>query len=333
MRAPRRHPARRRVRAVHSLALAGLLLASLAVASMTRSVDSAAPIAPPGRPSDGAPAQPILGPLRVATLNVAHGRRDAFNQLLLGRATFERNLDAIARLLRETKADVVALQEADGPSRWSGGFDHVARLAEEAGYPWHARASHATSWWFDYGTALLARAPLLGARSHAFRPTPPSLTKGFLLAQVAWQPVPADPAVRLVDLLSVHLDFSRRGVRSRQVAEIAEVLAGRVNPTIVLGDFNSDATGADSAVGQLATRCGLHAFRPEAVDLGTFRSSGRRLDWVLLSDELEFTTYRVVRRLVSDHDAVVAEIGLRGSGNEVATHPSAGAPRSPRRSP
>ncbi|QQR75252.1 MAG: hypothetical protein IPJ17_06655 [Holophagales bacterium] len=118
MRAPRRHPSRHRVRTVHPLALAGLLLTSL---------------------------------------NVAHARRVAFDQPLLGRATFERNLDSIARLPCATKADIVALREADGPSRWSGGFDHVARLAEDAGYPWHARASHATSWRFDGGTALLAR--------------------------------------------------------------------------------------------------------------------------------------------------------------------------------
>ena len=103
----------------------------------------------------------VAGPLRVATLNLAHGRKDSLNQLLVSRNGVEENLAETAELLSKVGADVVALQEADGPSRWSGGFDHVERLAHEAGYPWYFRSSHARTWLFDYGTALLSRLPPL----------------------------------------------------------------------------------------------------------------------------------------------------------------------------
>ena len=35
------------------------------------------------------------------------------------------------------------------------------------------------------------------------------------------------------------------------------------------------------------------------------------IDWVLLSDGLEFSSHRVVGDIVSDHRAVVADIALR----------------------
>ncbi|HXT52108.1 MAG TPA: hypothetical protein VN811_13770, partial [Thermoanaerobaculia bacterium] len=49
--------------------------------------------------------------LRLLTLNVAHGRKLATHQALLSPTTVRRNVEEIASLLRESRADVVALQE------------------------------------------------------------------------------------------------------------------------------------------------------------------------------------------------------------------------------
>jgi endonuclease/exonuclease/phosphatase family metal-dependent hydrolase len=303
------------------------LLLLLAIAPLT---DVAAETE--GRASDatgtGLPAtqeHAVLGSLRVLTLNVAHGRKDALNQMLLGREAIERNLAEVAALLRDAGADVVALQEADGPSRWSGGFDHVALLAGQADYPWQSRASHAKTWLFDYGTALLSRVPFIDSRDHAFRPSPPSMTKGLTLGQIAWRPDgEVDPIY--VDVVSVHLDFSRVGVRKQQVAEMAAVLSARTGPMIVLGDLNSDWSDNDSVVTELAQSCGMQVYQPLAKDMGTYPSSGRRLDWVLITDDLEFLRHEVLPHMVSDHHAVVADIGLKTTSTSAPT----GAQRSPR---
>jgi hypothetical protein len=77
--------------------------------------------------------------LIVASLNLAHGRGDSVNQLFVSTPTIRANLGRIAKLLRRERPDLVALQEADGPSRWSGGVDHVAYLAEQAAYPAQVR--------------------------------------------------------------------------------------------------------------------------------------------------------------------------------------------------
>jgi endonuclease/exonuclease/phosphatase family metal-dependent hydrolase len=269
--------------------------------------------------------QAVEGSLRVLTLNLAHGRKDALNQVLLSREAVERNLKEVAASLREAGADVVALQEADGPSRWSGGFDHVAALAGQANYPWQSRASHAKTWLFDYGTALLSRVPFTDRLDHAFRPSPPSMTKGLTLGQLAWRPDP-DAGLIYVDIVSVHLDFSRASVRKRQIAEMAAVLSDRTGPVIVLGDFNSDWSGDDSVVTELAHRCGMQVYQPMAADMGTYPSSGRRLDWVLISGELEFLHHEVLPHVVSDHHAVVADIGFKITSENAP----AGARESPR---
>jgi endonuclease/exonuclease/phosphatase family metal-dependent hydrolase len=267
--------------------------------------------------AQAAQRQPAPGTLRVLTLNLAHGRKDALNQILLSRDAIERNLAEASAVLAQAGADVVALQEADGPSRWSGGFDHVEFLASRAGYRWHSRGTHARSWLFDYGTALLSRVPFTANVVHAFQPTPPSLTKGLTLGQVAWQSTAnADPV--LIDVVSVHLDFSRPGVRARQTAEMIELLAAREHPVIVLGDLNSDWSGSASVVTELAQRCRLQAYQPLADNMGTYRASGRRLDWVLISGELEFTGHDVLPQVVSDHYAVVADIRLRDRARQAA---------------
>jgi endonuclease/exonuclease/phosphatase family metal-dependent hydrolase len=257
----------------------------------------------------------FTGNLKVLTLNVAHGRKDGFNQLFQSDERIRNNLKEVAAFLNQTEADIVALQEADGPSRWSGNIDHVELLAQQAGYPRYSRAGHAKSWLFDYGTALLIRGDFTETSSYAFAPSPPTLSKGFLIGQIVWQSKnPSDPPV-LVDVVSVHLDFSRSSIRQQQIVEMLNILAERKNPIIILGDFNSDWFNDASVVQDLARRCRLHTYKPLANDLGTYRKSERRLDWILISSELEFKHYSVLPDIVSDHYAVVAEVAFRNKQN------------------
>jgi endonuclease/exonuclease/phosphatase family metal-dependent hydrolase len=252
--------------------------------------------------------QPHQGTLKVVSLNIAHGRNDSFNQMFLGKTDFENNLERVADLLIQKDADIVALQEADGPSRWSGGFNHVATLAEDADYPWFERASHAQSWMYDYGTALLSRQPFEEVINHTFEPSPPTTNKGLILGQIEWQ---EEGKVKHVDIMSVHLDFSRKKVRENQIEEMAQVLGERENPIIVLGDFNSEWFSEASVVQALAEKSGLQVYRPEATDLGTFNGGEKRLDWILISEELTFINYQILPDEISDHRAVFAEIGFR----------------------
>lgn len=250
----------------------------------------------------------LTGGLKVLTLNVAHGRKEGLNQLLQSERTIRQNLTDIAAVLKQTGADVVALQEADGPSRWSGNFDHVAFIADQAGYPWVCRAAHAKSLLFTYGTAILSRFPILEAIEHTFKPSPPTFNKGFLLGRVMWRPDPGAERTISIDIVSVHLDFSRKGVRRQQIMEITSILSKRSNPIIILGDFNSEWFSDDSVVKRLADTAHMKVFQPDAKHLQTYPKWGTRLDWILISNDLDFVSYKVLPDVISDHQTVMATI-------------------------
>jgi endonuclease/exonuclease/phosphatase family metal-dependent hydrolase len=248
--------------------------------------------------------------LRVVTLNIAHGRRDGRNQMLLGEETIRANLQQLADVLDRAAADVIALQEADAASGWSGDFDHVAFLAANTRYPCSIHGIHASNRLYDFGTALLSPHPFRGGFTHSFQPSRPTTTKGFSLAALEWNPGGRLEASLRVKFASVHLDFSRRSVRRSQIDEMVRVLSGLDGPMVVMGDFNTDWQTEDSSLKYLAGQLDLAVFEPHAEGLATYGDKGARLDWILISPELEFVSYAVVPDVVSDHFAVAADIGF-----------------------
>jgi endonuclease/exonuclease/phosphatase family metal-dependent hydrolase len=247
------------------------------------------------------------GDLSIMTLNIAHGRNQALNQMLLGRERTRQNLIDIAKLLEASGADIIALQEADGPSRWSGNFDHVQLLAKHSGYPWYVRGSHASSWLYDYGVAILSRIPFVESLHHTFQPSPPTINKGFSLGHLHWKPNDSFEKPINLDIVAVHLDYSRRSIREQQVTEMDEVLSGRGNPMIIMGDFNSEWSKNSSVIRKIASEWGLKVWMPDDSSVQTYKG-GTRIDWILITEELEFLRHEVLPDAVSDHYAVTAEI-------------------------
>jgi len=249
--------------------------------------------------------------LRVATLNLAHGRKLAFNQALVSAGTIRQNLDDIAALLGDWGAEVVALQEADAPSKWSGGFDHVEYVADAAGFPCFVHGHHVKAVFGTYGTALLSSARFLHTQAHTFAPTPPTTNKGFVTGVVAWNPDGQLDEPVEVTIVSTHLDFLSSDARESQVAEIAQILAAVTGPLVILGDFNARWDSQRSAVRLLADQLDLEAYDPANNGIVTYRESGSRLDWVLVANGISFESFEVLPDAVSDHHMVVATLVLK----------------------
>ena len=248
--------------------------------------------------------------LTVATLNMAHGRKDARNQVFLSEEAIRGNLVELAALLDRADADMIALQEADAPSWWSGEFNHVDFLAENSVYPCTLHGVHATTRAYDFGTALLSKHPLQGGFVHSFQPSWPTTTKGFTLAALNWNPGGRLEQPVRVKFVSVHLDFSRRSVRRAQIAEMLKLLGNLEPPLVLMGDFNTDWLTEDSSLKFLAEELGLEVYEPHAEGLATYGDKGARLDWILASPDLQFRRYAVYPDIVSDHYAVAAELEL-----------------------
>lgn len=256
------------------------------------------------------PAVLTSGLLRVATLNMAHGRRDARNQVFLDEEAIRANLLELGALMDRAEADMIALQEADAASWWSGDFNHVDFLTENTMYGCSLHGIHASNRIYDFGTALVSPHGFQGGFVHSFEPSPPTTTKGFTVAALEWNPGNALPGPLLVKFVSVHLDFSRRSVRLSQVREMTHRLEGLDGPMILMGDFNTDWQTEDSSLRMLADSLGLTVFEPHAQGYSTYGEEGARLDWIMISSNLDFKTYAVYPDVVSDHFAVVAEIVL-----------------------
>ena len=256
---------------------------------------------------------PIAPRLRLLTLNMAHGRRHARHQALLRRSQLAANLHLIAAVLRREAPDVVALQEADGPSAWSGRIDHINTLSRLAGFDHTFRGDHQrlslSGLGLDlvYGTAILSRLPLVDLHSHAFRETWRD-SKGFVAGAVQLP----DALGQQIDVVSLHLDFLRPAVRRRQVSQLVDLIRHRERPLAVLGDFNSEWGRERAALPVLARELGLQSCSSH---LRTPTFPSRRpllsLDWILISEELEFLSYRTLADRVSDHLGIVADVGLR----------------------
>jgi endonuclease/exonuclease/phosphatase family metal-dependent hydrolase len=245
--------------------------------------------------------------LTVATLNVAHGRGESLNQLLVSREDTLTNLAAIGNFLQQHEVDVAALQEADAPSWWSGNIEHTAHIAEHGDFAYWAQASHASLGVADYGTALLSTVPIKVAASLNFSPSPPTAQKGFTVAELHWQQ--EDGSEVVLDVVSIHMDFSRKSVRQQQLAELDQALQRRHNPLILMGDFNSETLAAQLMQSAADNRRRLHTISPAGLDLSTYKD--KRLDWIIISGELEFVDYRTETTVLSDHHAVIATVTLK----------------------
>ncbi len=247
--------------------------------------------------------------LRVATLNLAHGRGTAPSQFGLPVATYHRNIEAIAAAVRRERPDVLAVQEADAPSAWSGSFDHIQTLARLAEYPYVFHGLHFEAglfqWKLQYGTALLARRALGAPASYRFS-IPPLHTKGFVIAAV-----PFDG--RSLIVTSVHLTSGSSAIRRKEVERIIATLTTLDKPIVLMGDLNSRWGKKTDAVRILATRLGLQAFKPEERGLATFsvRVPKTRIDWILIPPDLEFVEYHVWKGEISDHFGVSADLRWR----------------------
>jgi len=273
---------------------------------------------------------PEPGPaLKLLTLNIAHARRQAQHQALLKAPTLRRNLEAIADVLAREAPDVVALQEADGPSAWSGGFDHVETLARLAGYPHAFRGEHNPFSLgrldLSSGTALLSRLPLVEPRSHAFGETWRD-TKGFVAARIAPENLGGTP----VDVVSIHLDFLAERIRRRQVDQLIERFRDSRRPLVVLGDFNCEWGERRRCFDRLGEQLGLRPARRGGTPTFPAWRPLVRLDWVLVSPALDFAGYRTLDDRLSDHLGVVAEVRLTadelGDARERRSRAASGAP-------
>lgn len=254
--------------------------------------------------------------VRLLTFNIAHGRGLNPVQGTTSARKLRSNLRRISTLLERLSPDVVALQEIDQASRWAGNFDHLDYLRV------HARYAHAVFginnhraglFNLSYGNAILSRHPVLAAETVVFGKRKVG-EKGFLFVEI-------DIAGRCVPIVNVHLPFSSRAMRLKQLDRLVSWLREKHRhrsshwavPPIICGDFNNPGTSND-ATASLLSHLGDYADYVLHPGVGrTFPSlmPRRTLDFIFLPSGCHHAKGEVVSSLLSDHRPVLAEFTLR----------------------
>ena len=87
---------------------------------------------------------------------------------------------------------------------------------------------------------------------------------------------------------------------------IIEAVRSTEEALIIMGDFNEEWANEDSVVRALVKEAGMQVYQAESPNHATYKD--KRLDWILLSRDLAFATYRSAPDTLSDHRAVIADI-------------------------
>lgn len=249
-------------------------------------------------------------------LNIMHGRnrKSAIFPIRLSRHEIQSNLQEIIDCIREHDPDIVALQEVDRSSVFSGSFNQFDFLDVHLKYPYKYFSPSCSIAFGDKkifvsGNAIFSRHPLRNCESYKFSFSFPTDRMGFIVADAEL------PQGRIVTIASVHLvwlDWTRFNSRSRQLDLVQKVVVARKNSAVISGDFNCDFLGKEKSLRTFVNNLGLHAFEPENRNLNTNPSWNpvKRSDWILSSRELDFVSYKTIPDKISDHLAVYAGLSI-----------------------
>lgn len=273
---------RRRLRAI-SCSLLGL---SLAACASARSGDSSS--------------------VRVLVYNI-HAGKDAKGV---------DNLERVADIVRDTRADIVLLQEVDRGTARSGNVDQLARLTELTGY--HGVFGKTLDYQGgEYGIAILSKGPISSDTLIRLPVIPPQHRSG-----VSYEPRGALRAMvatpgGVMAVINTHIDASREDVYRQQEARAIITLADSLfrggGAVLVGGDLNSEP---GSAVIELFTAAGWRDLWKECgAGPGLSFPAGlpvKRIDYLLASNEARCVSASVIATEVSDHRPALFEITVSG---------------------
>jgi endonuclease/exonuclease/phosphatase family metal-dependent hydrolase len=231
--------------------------------------------------------------LRVLVYNI-HAGKDAQGVA---------NLGGVVSLIRETRADLVLLQEVDQGTRRSGNVDQPAVLAVGSGL-------HVA---FKYGVATLSRWPITFDTLYRLPVDPPQARAGGSREPRGLLRTDIRSPYGTIALFNTHIDASREDTWRRQEAQVIAAMVGATRQAHALvllgGDMNSTP---ESAVQQIVHGVGL---RDAFAECGTgdgltypADSAVKRIDYLYLTGAMRCARADVPATRVSDHRPLVVHV-------------------------
>jgi len=214
------------------------------------------------------------------------------------------DLEATARAIEASGADVVGLQEVSRGWYLNGSTDMLAWLQRRLRKPYARFAGAADAIW---GNAILSRYPIADSGSVRLPREGVPLARNYLWADLDL----GGGRLRLVVTHLHHVEGPEGArVRLAQIPRLLEGVAGRP-ATVLLGDFNAEPGSREIA---LLRGAGLaDAFQAaggSADDEPTYSSDRpeRRIDYLWLSRDLRASDFDATTATASDHRGVMVTV-------------------------
>lgn len=234
--------------------------------------------------------------LRVMTYNIHHG--EGIDQKL--------DLERIAKLILDAKADIVALQEVDRGVRRTQGRDLPGELAKLTGMT-AAFEKNITYQGGDYGNAILTRFPIRKSKNTHYKMIRPNEQRGVLQLVL-------DVGERDVLFMNTHIDSrpddSERLLNADELKQI--VAEAGATPIILCGDFNSlPGTRTHEKMKAFLTDTWEIVGKGEGFSFPV-QPPAKRIDYIYISKAtIDPVKIEVLQSIASDHLPVVAELKLK----------------------
>ncbi|MBE9479926.1 MAG: endonuclease/exonuclease/phosphatase family protein [Chloroflexi bacterium] len=238
------------------------------------------------------PEQPSGLPIKVMSYNVHSGFSFSGRQ----------DLEAIAHVIEDSGADIVALQEVSRVRLMDGSADMSTWLSQRLDMPILFRGTEEPIW----GNAILSRYPVLESGWGELPLAGTLIKRGYLWARIDV----GGPQPLLVIVTHLHHHGPDSLARQAQVPVILRFWNGQ-GYSLLLGDLNAEP---DSTEMKLIADVGLlDSWSDAGVGPGFTFSSGdpyQRIDWIWHTEDLVAVEVQVLQTQASDHLPVVAILDI-----------------------
>lgn len=212
------------------------------------------------------------------------------------------DIPAIARVISESGAELVALQEVDVYTERSGKDLHQAKaLAEETGmhYYFFKSIDHQGG---EYGNAILSKYPIEESKGYPLPFEEGTEPRAVIVVTVTL------PSGERIKFASTHLDFSSDSIARMQAEKITEIFEDEALPVILAGDFN---TTPDSETINHLDQHFTRTCREDCPPTIPVVNPHRVIDFIMFSpkNHFEVGTHKTINETyASDHLPVYAEL-------------------------
>ncbi|CAM3983249.1 endonuclease/exonuclease/phosphatase family protein [Mesobacillus zeae] len=217
------------------------------------------------------------------------------------------DVERIAKVIADSGADIIGLQEVDNHWSTRSDFQDQARLlAMRLGMFYEYAANldldpaNSGEPRRQYGTAVLSKYPILDADNHSLAKIGTTEQRGLLEATI-------NVKGNQLHFYNTHLALTT-AERTLQIQEILNISGKSEGPKVIMGDLNALPESVEMVP---LNEMYYDVFAGQPGDY-TYPATNptKRIDYIFTSDDIEIEKTEVIRSLASDHLPLTAELEL-----------------------